>query len=121
MDNLEVFPNSPRLLSLFTISFLSFSQYIGKTLLDKTQYDFIKIVPFAIVPVHSLILIFKRKFVFTCDDVFCLIIFLTSIALYFTYESPNANSNGRTPEPFLHGKKDKYYALLSLSGGGAKK
>ena len=94
LDNLEVFPNSPRLLSIFTISFLAFSSFVGKTVIDKSQYNFIKTVPFAIIPVHSVILLFKRKFVITCDDIICLIIFVTSLALYLTYESSNAMENG---------------------------
>mmetsp|Transcript_28628 Transcript_28628/g.27611 ORF Transcript_28628/g.27611 Transcript_28628/m.27611 type:complete len:234 (+) Transcript_28628:797-1498(+) len=113
LDNLEVFPNSPRLLSLFTISFLSFSQYIGKTIIDNSQYKFIKAVPFAVVPMHSLILLFKRKFLVTCDDLVCLVIFLTSFAIYVTYETSQAEEQGRSPLPFLHTlaeeelKKDK--------------
>lgn len=113
MDNLEVFPNSPRLLSLFTISFLAYSSYIGKTLIDKSQYNFIKIVPFAIVPIHSLILLFKRKFLITCDDIMCLFIYTTSMALYLTYESPAAVEGGRSAEPFLYGKKEYYQRLLN--------
>jgi hypothetical protein len=37
---LEVFPLTPRYLSLFTISFFSSSVFIGKTATDRTQYNF---------------------------------------------------------------------------------
>ena len=97
LDNMELFPNSPWILALFTISFLSFSSYVGRTTIDRTQYAFLKVVPFAIVLIHSSILLFKRKFVVTIDDIFCLIIFLSSISLYFTYESPYAVASGRFP------------------------
>lgn len=50
---------------------------------------------------HSAILLFKRKFVMTCDDFFCLIIFISSVSLYITYESEKAKESGRNPKPFL--------------------
>lgn len=40
LDNLEIFPLTPRYLSLFTISFFSSSVFIGKTKTDRTQYNF---------------------------------------------------------------------------------
>lgn len=40
IDNLEIFPLTPRYLALFTISFFAFSEYIGKTPTDRTQYNF---------------------------------------------------------------------------------
>jgi hypothetical protein len=100
-DTGETFPNSPRIIGLFTISYLAYSQFIGKTNIDRTQYTFLKIVPFAIVLIHSSILIFKRRFLITCDDIFCFIIFFTSLALYFTYESPYSLTSGRSAQPFL--------------------
>lgn len=106
LDNLELFPNSPRILSLFTISFLSYSQFVGQTSIDKTQYAFLKVIPFAIILFHTSIILFKRKFVVTCDDFFCLVIFIASLSLYFTYESPYAAASGRYPYPFLHGSRD---------------
>ena len=76
MENLELFPNSPWILSLFTISFLAFSSFIGKTQIDKMQYNFIKIVPFIIAVIHSIIALFKRKFIITVDDYFVVFIFV---------------------------------------------
>ncbi len=35
LDNLEMFTNSPRVLALFTVSFLAFSSYVGKSPVDK--------------------------------------------------------------------------------------
>jgi hypothetical protein len=35
-DANEVFPTSPRLIGLFTISFLAYSTFIGKTNIDRT-------------------------------------------------------------------------------------
>lgn len=40
MDNLEIFPLTPRYLSMFTVSFFGLSEYIGKTATDRTQYNF---------------------------------------------------------------------------------
>jgi hypothetical protein len=40
LDNLEIFPMTPRYLALFTVSFFAFSEYIGKTPTDRTQYNF---------------------------------------------------------------------------------
>lgn len=107
LDNLEMFTNSPRVLALFTISFLAFSSYVGKSPVDKQQYFFQKVLPFFIVLVHSAILLLKRKFFFTYDDIFCLLMFLTSFALYFTYESPSALRNNRFAAPFLHINPDR--------------
>jgi hypothetical protein len=36
LDNLEIFPLTPRYLSLFTVSFFSSSVFIGKTHIDIT-------------------------------------------------------------------------------------
>lgn len=107
LDNLEMFPHSPRLLSLFTVSFFAFSQHIGRTSIDKSQYFFQKVVPFLISLLHSSILILKRRYIFTIDDILCLIIFVTSISIYLTYESPSAASNSRFPWPFLHSEISK--------------
>jgi hypothetical protein len=35
LDNLEMFVNSPRMLALYTVSFLAFSSYVGKSPVDK--------------------------------------------------------------------------------------
>lgn len=86
MDNLEIFPFTPRYLALFTVSFLSSSEYIGKTSTDKTQYNFQKACPFFIAVLHSWILIMRRRLLFTLDDVLITLIFLTSLSLYLTLE-----------------------------------
>ena len=102
LDNLEMFTNSQRVLALYSVSFLAFSSYVGKSSMDKQQYFFQKITPFFIALIHSAIMVLKRKFLFTYDDLFCLLIFLISFALYYTYESPSAYSNNRIADPFLH-------------------
>ena len=86
LDNLEIFPLTPRYLSLFTVSFFSFSEYIGKTSTDRTQYNFQKGCPFFISVLHSMILIMRRRYLFTIDDVIVLIVFATSLSLYLTLE-----------------------------------
>lgn len=47
-------------------------------------------------------MILKRKFILTYDDIFCVVIFMTSFCLYWTYESPSAQRNSRHAIPFLH-------------------
>ena len=77
---------TPRYLSVFTVSFLSFSEYIGKTSTDKTQYNFQKNCPFYIAALHTIILVMRRRYLFTVDDVLISIIFMTSLSLYFALE-----------------------------------
>ena len=60
----------------------------------------IKFAPYVIVMIHSSMMLFKRRFLITFDDVICFIIFFTSISLYFTYESPTAVLNGRSTISF---------------------
>ncbi|CDW77602.1 UNKNOWN [Stylonychia lemnae] len=110
LDNLEMFTNSPRVLALFTVSFLAFSQFVGRTSTDKQQYFFQKIIPFFIVIIHSAAMLLKRNLLFTYDDVFCLFIFVTSLSLYYTYESPDALKNNRSGNPFLY-----YQSTISAS------
>ena len=89
LDNTELFPSSPRLLALFTVSYFAFSQFIGRTSLDRTQYQFQKLVPFLIALLHSVILLLKRGYYkLTLDDLLTLLVFATSLSLYITYESP---------------------------------
>lgn len=102
LDNLEMFTNSQRILALYSVSFLAFSSYIGKSSMDKQQYFFQKVTPFFIALIHSAIMVLKRKFFITYDDMFCLMIFIVSFALYYTYESPSAFTNNRIADPFLH-------------------
>lgn len=47
-------------------------------------------------------MLLKRNFIFTYDDIFCGVIFGTSLSLYYTYESPDALRNNRFANPFLH-------------------
>ena len=86
LDNLEIFPLTPRYLSVFTVSFFSFSEYIGKTSTDKTQYIFQKSCPFFIASLHSIILVMRRRYLFTVDDVLISIMFMTSLSLYLALE-----------------------------------
>ena len=62
LDNLEIFPLTPRYLALFTVSFLAPSRYIGKTPTDKTQYNFQKGCPFFISALHTAVLIIRRRY-----------------------------------------------------------
>lgn len=78
MDNLEVFPLTPRYLALFTVSFLQFSEYIGKTSMDATQHNFQKGCPFLIAALHTVIVVMRRRYLFTIDDVFIAMVFLAS-------------------------------------------
>lgn len=93
LDNMEVFPLSARYMALFTISFLAFSKYIGRTSFDQQQYNFLKAVPFAITIFHTSIQIMKHRMIFTIDDYFTFIIFFFSFALYVTFESPLSEGN----------------------------
>lgn len=86
LDNLEVFPLTPRYLALFTVSFFAFSEYIGKTNTDRTQYNFQKSCPFFIAALHTIILIMRRRYVFTIDDAVVTIVFSTSLSLYLALE-----------------------------------
>ena len=86
LDNLEVFPLTPRYLSLFTISFFSSSVFIGKTATDRTQYNFQKSCPFFIAGLHTIILVMRRRYLFTIDDILVSIMFMTSLSLYLALE-----------------------------------
>jgi branched-subunit amino acid transport protein len=86
LDNLEVFPLTPRYLSLFTISFFSSSVFIGKTATDRTQYNFQKSCPFFIAGLHTIILVMRRRYLFTIDDILVSIMFMTSLSLYLSLE-----------------------------------
>lgn len=86
LDNLEIFPMTPRYLALFTVSFFAFSEYIGKTPTDRTQYNFQKGCPFFIAGLHSMILVMRRRYMFTIDDAIVMIVFATSFSLYITLE-----------------------------------
>jgi hypothetical protein len=107
LDGYEVFPSSPRVLSLFTISFLAFSTCVGKTSVDRNQYAFQKFLPFLISVIHSIVLLIRRRFIVTIDDIIYLMIFIVSFSLYLTYESPGAAENNRFAQPFLHAEKIK--------------
>jgi hypothetical protein len=86
LDNLEIFPLTPRYLSVFTVSFFSFSDYIGKTSTDRTQYNFLKSCPFFIAGLHTIILLMRRRYLLTVDDVLISIMFMTSLSLYLALE-----------------------------------
>lgn len=86
LDNLEVFPLTPRYLALFTVSFLAFSDFIGKTTTDLTQHNFQKGCPFFIAALHTCILIMRRRYLFTVDDVIAAALILTSLVLYLSLE-----------------------------------
>jgi hypothetical protein len=86
LDTLEVFPLTPRYLSLFTISFFSSSVFIGKTATDRTQYNFQKSCPFFIAGLHTIILVMRRRYLFTIDDILVSIMFMTSLSLYLSLE-----------------------------------
>ena len=86
LDNLEVFPLTPRYLSIFTVSFFSSSVFIGKTATDRTQYNFQKSCPFFIAGLHTIILVMRRRYLFTIDDILVSIMFMTSLSLYLSLE-----------------------------------
>lgn len=86
LDNLEIFPLTPRYLSLFTVSFFAFSEYIGKTPTDRTQYNFQKGCPFFIAGLHTVILVMRHRYLLTVDDMIIMIVFSTSLSLYLTLE-----------------------------------
>lgn len=101
LTSLEIFPVSPRYLALFTVSYLSFSHFKGKTQIDRAQYVFQKVVPFGVAVLHWITMLLKRRFILTLDDLFMGIMLASSFALYVTYESPSADRNCRYPWPFL--------------------
>ncbi len=90
LDNLEIFPLTPRYLSVYTVSFFAFSDYIGKTSTDRTQYNFQKSCPFFIAGLHTIILVMRRRYLFTVDDVLISIMFMTSLSLFLAldYKKP---------------------------------
>jgi branched-subunit amino acid transport protein len=86
LDNLEIFPLTPRYLSMFTVSFFSSSVFIGKTSTDRTQYNFQKSCPYFIAGLHTIILVMRRRYLFTIDDILVAIMFMTSLSLYLALE-----------------------------------
>jgi hypothetical protein len=86
IDNTEIFPLTPRYLALFTVSFLSFSEYIGKTVTDLTQYNFQRGCPFLISALHTSIVVMRRRQQLTVDDIFIAIVFMCSFFLYLGSE-----------------------------------
>jgi hypothetical protein len=93
LDNLEIFPLTPRYLALFTVSFFAASEFIGKTPTDRTQYNFQKRCPYFIAALHSAILVMRRRYLFTLDDLVVLTVFVVHLALYLAIEY-------RQPLPF---------------------
>lgn len=82
MDNLEIFPLTPRYLALFSVSFFAAGEFIGKTQTDRTQFNFQRRCPFFIAALHTLILVMRRRYQFTVDDFVILLVFVTSLSLY---------------------------------------
>ena len=81
MDNLEIFPLTPRYLALFSVSFFAAGEFIGKTQTDRTQFNFQRRCPFFIAALHTLILVMRRRYQFTVDDFVILLVFVTSLSV----------------------------------------
>jgi hypothetical protein len=60
--------------------------FIGKTATDRTQYNFQKSCPFFIAGLHTIILVMRRRYLFTIDDILVSIMFMTSLSLYLSLE-----------------------------------
>ena len=48
-NSTEQFPSSPRFISLYTISMLAVSEYVGKCRHDRVQFKLVRELPFIIV------------------------------------------------------------------------
>jgi len=86
LSSLELFPISPRILSLFTSAIFACSEYTGISALDKKQYILLRIAPFSIGLMHTLILLIKRQMILTVDDIIWFILYVPSILLCLSCE-----------------------------------
>ncbi len=86
IDNMEVFPLTPRYLALFSVSFFYQGEYIGKTQTDRTQFNFTRRCPYFIASLHTLILLMRRRYLFTVDDFIILVVFSTSLSLHLSLD-----------------------------------
>jgi len=98
LDNMEVFPLTPRYIALFSVSFFFQGEFIGKTPTDRTQFNFMKRCPYFIASLHTLILLMRRRYLFTVDDCITLAIFTTSLSLHLSLDN-KAPSPVKKQEP----------------------
>jgi hypothetical protein len=86
LDNMEVFPLTPRYIALFSVSFFYQGEFIGKTQTDRTQFNFMRRCPYFIASLHTLILLMRRRYLVTVDDCITLAVFTTSLSLHLSLD-----------------------------------